>query len=120
MLGQALSQKSLPGAIDALRTAHRLAPRVGQVAFALASELRKSGSEPSSASDAAEAAGLYRIAIKLAPALGDAKTYLNLGMALTDSTRTAPAADNDDSGGVGDDDEAVAAWSVAAALAPGW
>ena len=39
MLGQALTQKGLPGAVEALRTAAGLAPTVGQLRLALAETL---------------------------------------------------------------------------------
>ena len=121
MLGQALALKGAPGAVDALRTAHRLAPQVGQVAFSLASELSKS----TESSHASEASTLYRKALKLAPALGNADTYVQLGRALARSEGAAEAAKSADEGNAGatkaaidDDDEAIAAWAVAAALAP--
>ena len=38
MLGQALAQKKLAGGVEALRTASRLAPHVGQVQLALAED----------------------------------------------------------------------------------
>ena len=111
MLGQALGQKGLPGAVASLRTAHRLAPYVGQLSFSLASELRKS----SDLSDAAEAVRLYRAAIKATPSFGtDAETYVQMGFAAVNAVKVNESSPVE----VQDDDEAVEAWNEAAALAP--
>ena len=70
MLGQALAQKGMPGAIESLKTARLLTPTVDHVAWALAGELRKKGYN-------AEAVHEYREAIALAPALETADTYVH-------------------------------------------
>jgi tetratricopeptide (TPR) repeat protein len=110
MLGQALALQNLPGALDALKAAYRLQPRVGEVSFAFASQLSKVGK---TAEESAEAAEAYETALRLSPSLGDANAYLQLGRAhagAEDPQESAPA--------VAADDKAVAAWSHARKLAP--
>jgi len=108
MLGQALAQKGLPGALGALRTASKLAPGVGQLALALAETLSAGSGE----GVAEEAVRAFRRALRLTPALGSASVYTRLGIALAGAELSAePAA-------VEETDEAVRAWTTSVALDP--